>query len=121
MMNIIQTAPALTAQVYEVLVDDICSGRLPAGTHLKQKQLAERLGVSRQPVQQAMVLLKADELVENIGKRGLCVSGLDLGKMRQHYEIRALLDGFAARNACLRVSPRRNPERRFHRKDFCNS
>ena len=58
-MSIIRTAPALADQVYEALVDDICSGRLAAGTHLKQEQLADQLGVSRQPVQQAMALLKA--------------------------------------------------------------
>ena len=103
-MSIIRTAPALADQVYEALVDDICSGKLAAGIHLKQEQLADQLGVSRQPVQQAMALLKADGLVEDVGKRGLRVSPLDLGEMRHHYEIRALLDGFAARSTSLRLS-----------------
>ena len=103
-MNIIQTAPALAEQVYQAILDEICSGRLTPGTHLKQEQLAERLGVSRQPVQQAMALLKADGLVEEVGKRGLRVSHLDLATMHHHYEIRALLDGLAARATAARLA-----------------
>ena len=102
-MGFIQTAPALAEQVYQTILDDICSGRLVPGTHLKQEHLAEALGVSRQPVQQAMVLLKADGLVEEVGKRGLRVSHLDVDTMRHHYEIRALLDGLSARCTTIRI------------------
>lgn len=103
-MNIIQTAPALAEQVYQAILDEICSGRLVPGTHLKQEQLAERLGVSRQPVQQAMALLKADGLIEEVGKRGMRVSHLDVATMHHHYEIRALLDGLAARATAARLA-----------------
>lgn len=103
-MNLIQTAPALAEQVYQAILDEICSGNLAPGTHLKQEQLAERLGVSRQPVQQAMALLRADGLVEEVGKRGLRVSHLDLATMHHHYEIRALLDGLAARATTARLA-----------------
>lgn len=103
-MNIIQAAPALADQVYQAIFDDICSGRLQPGTHLKQEQLATRLGVSRQPVQQAMALLKADGLVEEVGKRGLRVSHLDLQTMHQHYEVRAVLDGLAAANTVRHIA-----------------
>jgi len=102
-VNFIQFAPALAEQVYEAILNEICSGRLTPGTHLKQEQLAERLGVSRQPVQQAMALLKADGLVEEVGKRGLRVSHLDIATMHHHYEIRALLDSLAARSTNLRI------------------
>ena len=63
----IRTAPALGEQVYQAIVDEICDGTLEAGAHLVQEQLAARFGVSRQPVQQAMALLKADGLVEEAG------------------------------------------------------
>ncbi len=103
-MNLIQTAPALAEQVYNAILGDICSGRLMPGTHLKQEQLAARLGVSRQPVQQAMALLKADGLVEDVGKRGLRVSHLDIDLMHHHYQLRALLDGLAARLCAQRLA-----------------
>jgi DNA-binding GntR family transcriptional regulator len=102
-MKLLKQTPNLGEQVYEALVDEICSGALPAGSHLVQEQLAERLGVSRQPVQQAMARLKADGIVEEIGRRGLWVAPLDPELMRHHYEIRAVLDGLAARLAADRV------------------
>ncbi len=102
-MKAIRTAPNLTEQVYQAILDDICDGALPAGTHLVQEQLAETLGVSRQPVQQAMALLKADGIVEDVGKRGLRVTHLDLEQMRHRYAIRAALDALAARAAAERA------------------
>ncbi|MGI9416889.1 MAG: GntR family transcriptional regulator [Geminicoccaceae bacterium] len=102
-MKIIQPQPSLTEQVYDAIADEISDGALPAGAHLVQEQLAARLGVSRQPIQQAMALLKADGMVEEIGRRGLRVTPLDLDLMRHHYDIRAALDGLAARMAAKRA------------------
>jgi DNA-binding GntR family transcriptional regulator len=102
-MKPLKSNPNLADQVYDALVDEICGGMLPAGSHLVQEQLAERLGVSRQPVQQAMARLKADGIVEEIGRRGLWVAPLDPDLMRHHYDIRAVLDGLAARLAAERV------------------
>lgn len=103
-MKILITQPSLSDQVYEAIVDEICDGALPAGSHLVQEQLAERLGVSRQPVQQAMALLKADGMVEEVGRRGLWVTPLDAHLVRHHYDIRATLDGLAARKAATRFA-----------------
>lgn len=102
-MKIIESQPSLTEQVYHAIADEICDGALPAGSHLVQEQLAAKLGVSRQPIQQAMALLKADGMVEEIGRRGLSVTPLDLDLMRHHYDIRAALDGLAARLAATRA------------------
>ena len=93
--------PSLGDQTYQAILDDICDGTLPAGTHLVQEKLAAELGVSRQPIQQALALLKADGMVEDVGRRGLRVTGIDLALMRDHYDIRAALDGLAARCAAL--------------------
>lgn len=115
-MTIVRTAPGLAEQVYRAVLDEICDGLLPPGSHLVQEQLAERFGVSRQPIQQAMALLKADGLVEEVGKRGLCVAELDLTLMRHHYEIRAALDGLAARLAARRVKESPSVSREFARR-----
>lgn len=103
-MALIQTAPSLSEQVYQAVLGEICDGALPPGSHLVQEQLAERFGVSRQPVQQAMALLKADGLVEETGRRGLHVAALDLALMNHHYAIRGALDALAARAAALRCA-----------------
>ena len=102
-MKLLEQTSGLTERVYNVILHEILDGDLKPGEHLVQEQLAEQLGVSRQPVQQAMALLKADGLVEQFGRRGLRVSGLDLDRMQNHYDIRGLLDGHAARVAAQRV------------------
>ena len=103
-LSTIRTAPGLTEQVHRAILDEICDGLLPPGAHLVQEQLAARFGVSRQPVQQAMALLKADGVVVEVGRRGLQVAPLDLEQMRHHYEIRGALDALAARSAARRVA-----------------
>lgn len=94
----------LTEQVYQALLDEICGGKLTPGKHLVQEQLAADLGVSRQPIQQALALLKNDGLLQELGKRGLFVAPLDLAEIHRHYEIRAALDGLAARRAAERCA-----------------
>lgn len=102
-MRALRTAPGLAEQLYSAVLDEICDGTLAPGAHLVQEQLAERFEVSRQPVQQAMARLRADGLVEDVGKRGLRVAALDLDRMQHHYEIRAALDALAARRAAERA------------------
>ncbi len=102
-MAVIRTVPGLAEQVYQAVLDEICDGVLPPGTALVQEPLAERFGVSRQPVQQALLLLKADGLLEEVGRRGLHVAALDLTLMRHHYEIRGALDELAAGSAARRA------------------
>ena len=102
-MKPLDPGTSLTERVYGAILDDILDGVFALGKHLKQEQLAAELRVSRQPVQQAMALLKSDGLVEEIGTRGLRVTDLDLTRMQNHYDLRAVLDGFGARHAADRV------------------
>lgn len=104
-MSALPTPPSRVEQVYEAIVDDICTGRLSAGTALRQEQLAERYHVSRQPVQQALLLLRNEGLVREFGKRGLQVAPIDRDMVVHLYELRALLDGYAARLAASRHRP----------------
>ena len=103
-MKPIEPPPSLTERVYQLIVDDICSGRMTPGTHLVQEQLATTLGVSRQPIQQALALLKADGLIEEVGKRGMQVAALDTTAMWHHYDIRAALDALAAGSSARRAA-----------------
>ena len=98
-MKIIDSQPSLAERAYAAILDDICDGQLLPGAHLIQEQLAEQLGVSRQPIQQAMALLKKDGLVEEAPGRGLRVAALNVAAMRGHYEVRGALDALAARMA----------------------
>ena len=81
-------------------------GELPANSRLIQDELARAYGVSRQPVQQALLLLRDRGMVREAPGRGLIVSPLDVDFVRNLYEIRAMLDGLAARLAAERGAER---------------
>ena len=95
----IASTPDLTEQVYQRLLYAICDGELAPGVRLTQEDLAATLGVSRQPVLQALLLLKKDGFVSDAGRRGLRVAPLEASAITQVYEVRAVLDGLAARRA----------------------
>jgi DNA-binding GntR family transcriptional regulator len=93
----IELAPDLTQQVRQRLLDAICAGGLAPGTRVTQEELAALLAVSRQPVLQAMRLLKEDGFLIDAGRRGLMVAPLDAKTIEQIYQVRGVLDGLAAR------------------------
>lgn len=103
-MKPINTSPRRAEQVYLAIRDSICEGALKAGEHLVQESLAAQLGVSRQPVQQAMVLLKNDGLVLERGSRGLFVAPVDALATVHRYQIRLGLDQLAARLTAERAA-----------------
>lgn len=96
--------PSLVEQAYDAILAEIADGTLTPNTHLIQEDLATRYGVSRQPIQQALLLLKNDGIVQDAGRRGLIVAPLDLQMMRDRYEVRAALDALAARLAAQRCA-----------------
>ena len=69
----LDSAPDLVERVYGALLDAIVEGSLAPGTRLTQEEIARQLAVSRQPVLQALRLLKADGLVLDAPGRGLLV------------------------------------------------
>ncbi|MDP1702089.1 MAG: GntR family transcriptional regulator [Aestuariivirga sp.] len=89
----------LVDRVYAVLLDTICSGRLPPGTRLGQEWLAERLNVSRQPVGHALALMKSQGFVCDVGRRGLMVATLKPDYVEAVYAVRGALDRLAASRA----------------------
>ena len=109
-MASVQTQPTLVEQVVNAIVSEIVDGELPANSRLIQDELARAYGVSRQPVQQALLLLRDRGLVREAPGRGLIVSPLDVDFVRNLYEIRALLDGLAARLAAERGAERARVE-----------
>jgi len=103
-MKPIGLSPVLIDQVYDRLVEAIADGTLAPGQRVRQEALAELLGVSRQPVSHALQLLKRQRLVEEQGKRGLVIAGIDAARILALYQVRAALDGLAARQAALQVA-----------------
>jgi DNA-binding GntR family transcriptional regulator len=109
-MSLVQTQPTLVEQVVNAIVSEIVAGELPSNARLIQDELARAYGVSRQPVQQALLLLRDRGLVREAPGRGLIVSPLDVDFVRNLYEVRAMLDGLAARLAAERGAERAKTE-----------
>src|SRR5690349_24204020 len=94
--------PNLIDQVYARILEAIIDRSLPPGQRIRQNELADRLGVSRQPVSHALHLLHRQGLVAESGRRGFEVVRLNPERIRQLYEVRGAIDALAARLAAGR-------------------
>ncbi|MGH3277090.1 MAG: GntR family transcriptional regulator [Streptosporangiaceae bacterium] len=97
--------PSVAEHLAGQIADAIMVGEYPLGTWLRQEQLAQRFGVSRQPIREAMRRLEVIGMIEARPRRGVRVKGPDPGYIREGYLIRAELEGLAARLAAARRSP----------------
>jgi DNA-binding GntR family transcriptional regulator len=105
-MKPLSTQPNLVEQVHDALLGEITSGQLAPGERIIQEQIARELGVSRQPVQQALVLLRKQGLLVDAPGRGLIVAPLDADQVEHMYAVRAVLEGLASRLAAERNAER---------------
>lgn len=87
---------SLTEEAHRQLRDDIIQGRIRPNQRLIAADLAERLEISRTPIREALQLLAAEGLVVGV-KRGYMVREHTADEIREIYEIRAALEGMAAR------------------------
>lgn len=103
MLEPLSAVPDLVARAHQSLVEAIVSGELAPGLRYTQEALAERLGVSRQPIIQALRLLRMQGLiVDTPNRRGVEVAPLDARFIGWLYELRAAIDGAAAGSAARR-------------------
>ncbi len=101
MLEALATTPNLIERTYQQMLAASADGTLLPGQRIRQAELAETLGVSRQPVSHALHLLKRQGLVEDVGRKGLRVVPLDPMRVMQLYQVREAVDGLAARLAAL--------------------
>lgn len=97
-----RTRPAeLAARIREMILED----ELPPGTPIRERQLAEKLGVSRTPLREALKILAAEGLVELEPRRGATVADPSPTEIRELLELLGGVEAFAARLACARAEP----------------
>lgn len=88
----------------DVIRDAIIDGRLAPGERLKEVELATELGISRTPVREALLVLQTEGLVEAVPNRGATVRAHTAEDLDDLYQLRALLEGHAARRAASRIA-----------------
>ena len=105
-MKVLAAQPKLVELVQDAILAEIASGKLPPGARIIQEQIAHELGVSRQPVQQALLVLRNLGVLSDAPGRGLQVAPLDLDHVRNMYDMRAVIEGLAFRHAAERNAAR---------------
>jgi DNA-binding GntR family transcriptional regulator len=97
-------ARSLADQAYFRIRELIVSLELPPGAPISEPELMERLGLGRTPVREALRALARERLVEVYPRRGMFVSGVDVGDLAGLSEVRATLESDAARLAAERAT-----------------
>lgn len=90
--------------VFNTLRQAILKGELEPGERLMEIQLAERLGVSRTPVREAIRKLELEGLVVMVPRKGAEVSSITEKSLKDVLEVRKALEELAAELACQRMS-----------------
>jgi GntR family transcriptional regulator, rspAB operon transcriptional repressor len=95
-------ASTLTELVFDAIRNAVADGTLAPGQRLSESRIAAQLGVSKTPVRESLLHLKHIGLVENTD-RGLSVVRVSAVRIREAYELRAVLEGRAAKYAAQRA------------------
>lgn len=91
-------------RVHELVREAILSGELPAAARLSQVRLAERLGVSRSPLREALRLLEREGLVESEVNHRVRVASFSVSDLEQLYAMRIHLEALGIRLTVPRLS-----------------
>jgi len=92
-------------RAYEYLKRAVLSGSFAPGERLTEVHLAQRLGMSRTPIREALHKLESEGLVQPLARRGFAASRDSREEIEELFELRALLEGYALRLACDRTTP----------------
>lgn len=88
-----------TIEAYRTIRRSIVDGVLKPGERLVEERLAQHLGVSRTPVREALAMLEVEGLVKSIPKKGTIVRTFTREEIKDLYDLRVVLEGYAARQA----------------------
>ncbi|MBQ8857747.1 MAG: GntR family transcriptional regulator [Lachnospiraceae bacterium] len=91
--------------VFQTLRQAILKGELQPGERLMEIKLAERLGVSRTPIREAIRKLELEGLVVMIPRKGAAVANITEKDTKDVLEVRRTLEMFAVEVACDRITP----------------
>lgn len=92
------------SNAYERLLEELRQGHIGPGTRLREAELAQRFGLSRTPIREALRQLEADGIVVHLPRVGAAVRRLGYAEVMELYEMRAVLEGTASRLAARAAS-----------------
>lgn len=92
-----------TEAAYRAIKNEILSNRLAPGEAVPMERFVRDLKLSRTPVREAILQLAKEGFIDVRPRMGTFVSHLDLRQIQEMYEVRRLMEGYAARLAAARV------------------
>jgi DNA-binding GntR family transcriptional regulator len=96
----------LRERILETIRDAIMSGSLKPGEKVAEPELAARFGISRTPIREAFRQLESEGYLSVIPRKGALVASFSPKDVEEFYAIKSILEGYAARKACSRLSTR---------------
>ncbi|OBK50879.1 GntR family transcriptional regulator [Mycobacterium sp. 1081908.1] len=93
-------------QVVSHILNLVLTGKLRSGDRVDRNEIAVGLGVSRVPIQEALVQLEHDGIVSTRYHRGAFVERFDEATVLEHHELDGLLNGIASARAATNPTPR---------------
>lgn len=87
----------LVENIYEILTDAIVKGVFKGGDQLVEAELRKQFGVSRSPIRESFRILEKKGLVEILPRRGAFVKKITARDIEEHFPVRSILEGLAAR------------------------
>lgn len=95
-----------TERVYKALLENIIERKLLPGQRLLERDLIQKLGVSKTPIREALVRLREDGLVEGTLYQSAFVARILRKDAAEIYDLRRILEGLAARCAAEKITPK---------------
>lgn len=93
-------------QVVTHILNLVLTGKLRSGDRVDRNEIAQDLGISRVPIQEALVQLEHDGIVSTRYHRGAFVERFDESTVLEHHELDGLLNGIASARAAANPTPR---------------
>lgn len=91
----------LTERAYRTIRDEIIQGKIDGQQHLTEAFFAERYGISKSPIREALNRLETEGLITIIPRRGAFVREFSVHDAEEIYELREVLETLVVRNAVL--------------------
>jgi len=88
---------------YETIKRSILNSEMNAGDQLRIESLAEQLEISRTPIREALLKLESEGLVRSASRVGFFVRGLTKHDLQELFELREILESYAAEKAAEHV------------------
>lgn len=102
--EIIASHRTLREKVAELLREAIIQQKIKPGERITELEIASRYGLSRTPIREAFRQLESEGFLKIIPRKGAIVAELNEKDIRDFYEIKAVLEGYAARVAAARIT-----------------